>query len=67
MGTFLYADDIVLLAESDDENGIKLLADLAGRALGSVVNKLKICKDIGYSTYSQLYDVCVSPIFFMGI
>ena len=44
------------------ENGIKLLADSAGRALGSVVNKLKICKDLGYSTYSQLYDACVSPI-----
>ena len=44
------------------ENGIKLLADSAGRALGSVVNKLKIGKDLGYSTYSQLYDACVSPI-----
>lgn len=44
------------------EAGTKVLADSAGRALGSVVNKLKICRDLGYSTYSQLYDACVSPI-----
>ena len=30
------------------ENGIKLLTDSAGRALGSFVNKLKIYKDLGY-------------------
>ena len=40
----------------NSENVIQLLADSAGRALGSVVNKLKICKDLGYSTYSKLYD-----------
>lgn len=44
------------------EVGIKLLADSAGRALGSVVSKFKIYKTLGYSTYSQLYDACVSPI-----
>lgn len=45
------------------EAGIKLSAGSAGRPLGSVINKLKVCKDLGYSTYSQLYDVCVLPIF----
>ncbi len=44
------------------EAGIKLLADSAGRALGSVVSKIKICKTLGYSTFSLLYDACVSPI-----
>ena len=39
-----------------------LLANSSGRALGSVVSKFKICKTLGYSTYSQLYDACVSPI-----
>ena len=44
------------------EVGIKVLADSAGRASGSVVNKFKGCKDLRYSTYSQLYDARVSPI-----
>ena len=36
------------------EEYIRSLADSAGRALGSVFNKLKICKDLGYCAYSQL-------------
>lgn len=27
-----------------------------------MINKLKICKDLGYDTYSQLYAACVSPV-----
>ncbi len=42
--------------------GTGALADSAGRALGSVINKLKVCKELGYSTYTQLYQACVSPI-----
>lgn len=41
--------------------GIKIVVDSAGQAVGSVVNKLKICKDLDYLTYTQLYDACVSP------
>ncbi len=44
------------------EVGIKILADSAGRALESVVSKFKICKDLGYFTYSQLYDAYVCPM-----
>lgn len=44
------------------EEGIKSLSDYAGRALGSVVSKLKICKDHDYGIYSQLHNSCVCPI-----
>ena len=44
------------------EAGIQSLTDSAGRALGSVINKMKVCNDLGYCTYTKLYDVCVSPI-----
>lgn len=30
------------------EDGIRQLADSAGRALGLVLNNMKICKDLGY-------------------
>jgi hypothetical protein len=42
------------------EDGIISLEDSEGRALGSVLNKINICKDRGYCTYSQLYKSCVS-------
>jgi len=44
------------------DRGVKILAAAASRALGSVINKLKICKDLGYGTFSQLYAACVSPV-----
>ena len=44
------------------DRGVKVLAAAASRALGSVINKLKICKDLGYGTFSQLYAACVSPV-----
>lgn len=44
------------------ETGSGCLADSAGRALGSVINKIKVCNDMGYFTYTQLYNACVSPI-----
>lgn len=44
------------------DKGVEILADSAGRAVGSIISKMKFCKDIGYSTYSQLYQACVWPI-----
>ena len=44
------------------ETGFGCLADSAGRALGSVINKMTVCNDLGYFTYTQLYNACVSPI-----
>ena len=38
------------------------LADSAGRALGSVISKFYSFKNIGYSTFSKLYDTTVWPI-----
>ncbi len=42
--------------------GINTLADTAGRALGSIISKMKNCKDLSYTTFSMLYDAWVSPI-----
>uniref|UniRef100_A0A8C2G2U3 Reverse transcriptase n=1 Tax=Cyprinus carpio TaxID=7962 RepID=A0A8C2G2U3_CYPCA len=44
------------------DSGVKTLAVSASRALGSVINKLKICKDLSFATYSQLHEACVSPV-----
>ena len=38
------------------------LADLASRALGAVNSKFKVLKNMGFSSYSKLFDSCVSPI-----
>ena len=38
------------------------LADSAGRALRSVISKFYSFKNIGYSTFSKLYDTTVWPI-----
>lgn len=47
-----------------DENmkfteGRKILAESAGRALGSVLSKMKSCTDLGFSTFTQLYKSLV--------
>jgi hypothetical protein len=44
-----------------DKNEI-LLAEAAGRSLGSVVAKYKSHTFMGYKTYSQLYNSCVCPV-----
>lgn len=44
------------------EEGINTLVDTSGRALGSIISKMKNCRDLGCTTFSKLYDVCVSPI-----
>lgn len=42
------------------------LADYAGRAKGSVLSKLKVCKDLDYAMYSQLHESCVCQILSYG-
>lgn len=37
-------------------------ASSAERALGSIINKYKRYPDMGYSTYTKLYENCVAPI-----
>lgn len=38
------------------------LASAGGRALGALINKTKAHKDMGYKTFTKLYDCCVSPV-----
>ena len=44
------------------KKGIKALSDSAGKTLGAVLNKVKLCRDLGFKTYTQLYNSCVCPI-----
>ena len=39
-----------------------ILGESGGRALGSIVAKLKKNNFMNYSTYTKLYDACVTPI-----
>ena len=50
-----------------DEHGlfdgaVKLLAQSAGRALGSVINKVKHCGNLGIATFKKLYEAGVCPV-----
>lgn len=44
--------------------GKRVLSDSAGRALGAVINKMKVCPDLSFATYTQLFDSMVAPILF---
>ena len=44
----------------------KTLADSGGRALSAVISKFKKYKDIGYNTYSKMYEACVIPVLDYG-
>ena len=53
----------VVLDESlDYEKTAKILADSAGRALGSIINKFRQLKNMGFKTFSALYNACVVPV-----
>ena len=43
-------------------HGSTVLAESAGRALGGVIGKIKTLKDVGFRTYTTLYQACVCPI-----
>ena len=43
-----------------------LLSKAAGRALGSVISKFKYMKDMGFQTYSTLFETCINPILNYG-
>ena len=45
---------------------IKTLADSAGRALGATINKFKSLKNVGFSTFTKLYNCTVTPILEYG-
>jgi hypothetical protein len=53
----------VILNEHLDYNvTADILAGAAGRALGAILTKFKLLNNMGYNTYSRLYDSCVVPI-----
>ena len=59
LGTFL--DEFLTFSEN-----AQILADSAGRGLGSVLSKFKQFKDCGYRTYEKMYNTSVVPILVMG-
>ncbi len=40
----------------------EMLSSSAGRALGTIINRVRVNKDLGYKSYTTLIDNCVSPI-----
>ena len=45
----------------------KLLSESAGRALGKIIGKFKGMRNMGYNTYTKLYNSCVSTILNYGV
>lgn len=39
---------------------------ICSRALGAVLNGVKLCHDLGYKMYTQLYKSCICPIIDYG-
>jgi hypothetical protein len=46
----------------DFNENADILAESAGRALGSIVSKFKKNNHMAYSTYTKLYEACVVPV-----
>ncbi len=40
----------------------EMLSSSAGRALGAIINKVRVNKDLGFNSYTTLIENCVSPI-----
>ena len=40
----------------------EVLSQAGGRALGAMISKIHSYKDIGYNTYSKLFNSCVAPV-----
>ena len=38
------------------------LSESAGRALGQLISKFKGTKNMGYKTYTKLFNACITPI-----
>ncbi len=57
----VYLDEYLTFTKTTD-----VLATAAGRALGSMINKYKSLDNLGYDTYTKLYDSLVTPIIDYG-
>ncbi len=53
---------ILLNEHLDFTETAEMLSSAAARALGSVINKVRANKDLGYNTFTTLVDRCVAPI-----
>ena len=40
----------------------EVLSQAGGRALGAMISKIHSYKDVGYNTYSKLFNSCVAPV-----
>ncbi len=40
----------------------EMLSSSAGRALGAIINKVRVNKDLGFNSFTTLIENCVSPI-----
>ena len=63
----LYTEKYKYLGLTLDEHltfndAVGTLAQSAGRALGSVMNKVKHCGHLGFNTFTQLYESGVCPV-----
>ena len=47
-------------------HGSTVLSESAGRALGGVIGKIKALRDVGFHTYTTLYQACVCPVLDYG-
>ena len=50
----------------DFKDCTKTLADSSGRALCAMLSKVKHMKNIGYKSYTKLYNTCVVPVMDYG-
>ena len=57
----VYLDEFLTFTKTTD-----ILATAGGRALGAMINRYKSLNDLGYDTYTKLYDSLVSPILDYG-
>ncbi|XP_023814791.1 uncharacterized protein LOC111947977 [Oryzias latipes] len=67
--TLMYTDTYKYLGFVFHKNmmfseGKQRLSDSAGRALGAVINKMKVCPELSLDTFSKLYDAMVGSVLF---
>ncbi len=57
---------IIMDEHMEFDKTAEMLASSAGRALGAIINKVRVNKDLGFKSYTTLIDNCVSPILQYG-
>jgi hypothetical protein len=44
------------------DKSVEILSESAGRALGAIIGKFRNYRDVGFNTFTKLYNACVIPI-----